>query len=882
VGAPTGTVTFLFTDVEGSTARWEADPEGMRVALAAHDGVLAEAIESRGGWMFKHTGDGVCAAFSSPRAAVDAARDAQSRLGLPVRMGIATGEAELRDGDYFGPALNRAARVMGAGHGGQVLVAAATAALVGDAGLIPLGDHFLAGLRSAETVFQADRGVHPPLRTSQVRRSNLPAELSAFVGREHEVAEVVAALGAARAVTLVGIGGVGKTRLGLRAAAELTTSFADGVWLAPLAPLSDPASLVDVVAAALGIPERQGQPLAVTVTDHLLGREVLVVLDNCEHLGDAVALWATTILGACPDVRLLATSRRRLGVPGEHVVAVSPLRLPAVTATLADVSGAEAVQLFIERAVAAKSTFALTEANAPAVGRLVRMLDGIPLAIELAAARVRSQSPAELADLFERTGTPGGYEPLRRAIEWSHGLLSDAERTALRDASVFAGTFDRAAAEAVINVGPGIVDLLDALVDLSLLIAEDVDGTTRYRLLETIRQFAAEHLDASGKAAPCRDRHALYYVEFAERAHAGILTKEEALWTARVLDELDNLRAVLGWVTARGEAALGLRLVGALQTGLTTPAVVTVAWAMPVAQLDGARAYPLYAVVLAYAGLAHAYEGDFDAAERCVAEAFVLADAAGASGSAHCRMLFAATWAASVAGDYERAGELSEQWLEAARSSGDLHQLMLALGHRGVNLMVTRRDPPLGRAIARELLDLAERDGSPSAMVLACLANGLGTLDEAPGAALALFDRGLQSALAVNNYNGAGVCLSCQAWVRYEQGDMQLAASLFSRALDLFRQGTSPASGAWLGLAALLLEAAGDDEGSATLRGAPPVIAGRAVFFKAKERLATTEPALRARIGDAAFERNQTNGRALGTDAAIRFVSDHLANRYVL
>jgi predicted ATPase len=854
----------------------------MRVALAAHDRVLAEAIESRGGWMFKHTGDGVCAAFSSPRAAVDAARDVQDRLGLPVRMGIATGEAELRDGDYFGPALNRAARVMDAGHGGQVLVAAATAALVGDAGLMPLGDHFLAGLRSAEQVFQADRGVHPPLRTSQVRRSNLPAELSAFVGREHEVAEVVAALGPARAVTLVGIGGVGKTRLGLRAAAELTTSFAEGVWLVPLAPLSDPASLVEVVAAALGVPERQGQPLVVTVTEHLRGRELLVVLDNCEHLGDAVALWATTILGACPDVRLLATSRRRLGVPGEHVVAVSPLRLPAVTATHADLLEAEAVQLFIERAMAAKSTFALTEVNAPAVGRLVRLLDGIPLAIELAAARVRSQSPAELADLFGRAGTPGGYEPLRRAIEWSHSLLSDAERTALRDASVFAGSFDRAAAEAVINMGPGVVDLLDALVDLSLIIAEDVDGTTRYRLLETIRQFAAEHLDASGEVAACRDRHALYYVEFAELANAGILGKEEALWTARALDELDNFRAVLGWVTARGDADLGLRLVDALQTGLTTPAVATVAWAIPVAEMDGARAHPLHPVVLAYAGMAHAGEGDFDAAQRCVVEAFVLADAARVSGSARRRMLFAAAWVASFVGDYERAGELSEQWLEAARSSGDLHQLMLALGVRGVNLIVTRRDPPRGRAMARELLDLAERAGSPSAMVLACLANGIGTLGEDPGAALALFDRGFQSALAVNNNNGAGICLSCQAWARYEQGDLHLAASLYSRALDLFRQGISPASGAWLGLAALLLEAVGDDEGSATLRGAPPVIAGRSVFIEVKERLATTEPALRARMGDAAFEFNQANGRTLGIDAALRFVSDHLADRYVL
>jgi predicted ATPase/class 3 adenylate cyclase len=875
VGAPTGTVTFLFTDIEGSTALWEADPDRMRSALATHDEVLRSAIAARGGYVFKCTGDGMCAAFASPQAALGAAVDAQERLGLPVRMGLATGDAELREGDYFGPALNRAARIMTAAHGGQVLVAAGTAALVGEEGLRPLGDHVLSGLRSPERLFQADAGVHPPIRASGAVRSNLPAELSGFVGRDEEVREVLAALGPARMVTLAGMGGVGKTRLGLRAAAELVALFPDGVWLVQLAPLGHPDRLVEVVAAGLGVPERPGQPLEASVIDHLRGRELLIVLDNCEHLDDAVAGWATNTLGACPNVRIMATSRRRLGVPGEHVLAVSPLKLPAVTATDAEIASAEAVQLFVDRAVAARATFALTEVNAPAVGRLVRLLDGIPLAIELAAARVRSQSPAELADLFQRTGTPGGYEPLRRAIDWSYGLLSDQERSALALVSVFAGSFELAAAEAVTGVGRGAVDLLDALVESSLVVAEDVDGSTRYRLLETIRHFGIEHLDAADGDA-CRQRHAVYYVEFAEHARAGVQSEQEAFWTSRVLAELDNLRAVLGWVTTTGDIDLGHRLVIALQSGLMTPAAVTHDWAIPVVAIPGAPTHPLHPAALAYAGWAHANLGEPEAARRRVAEALALAGTIGVSGGARCQMLFAAYMATSTAGDYERSEELGEQWLEAARSSDDDFDLLMALNVKAVSLASGRTDPFRAQALASQVLELAERRRNPSAMVVASIANGLAWLEEDPAAALVFFDRGLEAATSVTNHTGAGTCLAAQAWVRYEQGEIPVAASLLLRATDLFKSGAPAAFGAWLALAALVLEAAGDDEGSATLRGAPAVVAGRRVVVRARERLAATEQALRARMGDDAFEARRMDARTMSVDAALNLVGDRL------
>jgi hypothetical protein len=563
-------------------------------------------------------------------------------------------------------------------------------------------------------------------------------------------------------------------------------------------------------------------------------------------------------------------------VPGEHVLAVSPLKLPVVTATGAEIGSAEAVQLFVDRAVAARATFALTEANAPAVGRLVRLLDGIPLAIELAAARARSQSPAELADLLQRSGTPGGYEPLRRAIEWSYGLLSDQERSALAVVSVFAGSFDLAAAEAVIGVGPAAVNLLDALVDLSLVTAEDVDGSTRYRLLEIIRQFGIEHLDATGHGDACRQRHAVYYVEFAENARAGVQSEEEAQWTSRVLAELDNLRAVLGWVTTTGDIDLGHRLVIALQSGLMTPAAATHDWAIPVVAIPGAATHPLHPPALAYAGWAHANLGEPEAARRRVTEALALAGTVGVSGGARCQMLFAAYMATSTAGDYERSEELGEQWLEAARSSDDDFDLLMALNVKAVSLASGRTDPVRAQALASQVLELAERRRNPSAMVVASSANGLAWLEEDPAAALVFFDRGLEAATSVRNDTGAGTCLAAQAWVRYEQGDIPVAASLLLRATDLFKSGAPAAFGAWLALAALVLEAAGDDEGSATLRGAPAVVVGRRVVVRAREQLAATEQALRARMGDDAFEARRMAARTMSVDAALNLVGDRL------
>ncbi len=445
---PSGTVTFLFTDIEGSTKRWEADPDAMRVELAAHDEVLRAAIEAQGGWLFKHTGDGVCAAFQSARAAVDAAVGAQRGLGLPVRMGIASGEAELRGDDYFGSTLNTAARVMAAGHGGQILLAASTAVLTSDVDVVDLGVRSLRDLSAPVQLFQvrADglRSEFPSLRTVDVVPGNLPVQSSSFVGRDDAVDTIVGAVGIHPVVTLIGVGGVGKTRLALQSAAMLAPQFRDGVWLIELAPVTDGDGVDAAVAAVFMLQPQPGRTWRQVVVDGLAGREVLLVIDNCEHVLDDVAALVEA-LAAGLAVRVLVTSRESLAVDGEWA-----WRVPSLT-------GDAAVELFIERADTAASGFAPDDVDLVVIGEICGRLDGIALAIELAAARVRSMSPTQIRDrLDERfrllTGSRRSIErhqTLRHAVQWSYDLLEPVEQSVLQQVSVFVGGFTLDSATAI-------------------------------------------------------------------------------------------------------------------------------------------------------------------------------------------------------------------------------------------------------------------------------------------------------------------------------------------------------------------------------------------------------------------------------------------------
>ena len=543
-------VTFLFTDIEGSTRRWEADPDAMRIALDAHNRVLRETVAAHDGTVFNYTGDGMCAVFASPRAAVDAAVAAQSALELPVRMGIATGEAELRGDDYFGTVLNRTARVMAAGHGGQILLDGATASLLGGVDLIDLGPRLLRDIAKPVAIHQVRatglRTEFPALKTLDATPGNLQRPSTSFIGREPEFAELATALKEHRLVTLTGVGGVGKTRLALEVAARSANDYPDGAWVIELATVGDPAAVPEAVAAVNGITQQAGMSLADSVAAALEGRSRLLVFDNCEHVLDAAADMIEAILAHSQTVKILATSREGLRLNDERLWPVPPLDVHSSAATL-----------FVERASAVAPAVAPGE-DADAVIEICRRLDGIPLAIELAASRLLSMTVAEVRDhLDDRfrllVGSRRGLErhqTLRHAVQWSYDLLNTDEKTLLNRCSVFAGGFDLAGAQAVANSGDkfATLDLLDALVRKSLLVADQSSGRTRFSMLETIRQFTEEQLVHNGEADDARTAHAHYF----GGREADVL----ALWDGpRQRDaydwftvELANLRAAFRWV----------------------------------------------------------------------------------------------------------------------------------------------------------------------------------------------------------------------------------------------------------------------------------------------------------------------------------------------
>jgi predicted ATPase/class 3 adenylate cyclase len=506
-------VTFLFTDIEGSTRLWEENRAAMSEALSRHDEMLRGAIEAHDGVVFSTGGDGLAAAFQRAPDAVGAALDAQRRLQsetwdppLSVRMAVHSGDVEERVGDYFGPPLNRCARLMASGHGGQVLCLGVAASLVADrlpeeSALRDLGSHRLRDLSEPEQVFQLDhpalRDTFPPLRSLDSYRGNLPTQPTAFVGREAQVLEVAKAIEEARVVTLCGVGGVGKTRLAYQAGAHVLPRFPDGVWVVELASVGAADAVDETVASALGIQPAPGRTLAQSLHDHLGTKTILLVLDNCEHLLNPVAAFVDDAQRAAPGLTVLATSREGLGVAGERLMTVPSLEVPAPDMAVEDLVVTEAVRLFVGRAEETHATFTLSEGQATAVGELCRRLDGIPLAIELAAARVRVMTPKEILDHLDRRFkllTAGRrtaatrHQTLQSTLDWSHDLLEEPERVVFRRLSVFAGDFDRSMVEVVVaddELDPfEVADALFKLVEKSLVMAQPGSELTRYRLLE--------------------------------------------------------------------------------------------------------------------------------------------------------------------------------------------------------------------------------------------------------------------------------------------------------------------------------------------------------------------------------------------------------------
>jgi predicted ATPase/class 3 adenylate cyclase len=589
----------LFTDIEGSTKLWEHDAQVMQAALARHDEILRDAIEERGGYVFKTIGDAFCAAFPTAPEALEAALESQRGLvssegeqigPLRVRMALHTGAAEERDGDYFGPPVNRVARLLSAAHGGQVLLSLATQELVRDASpvdarLEDLGERRLKDLFRPERVFQITTpdlpSEFPPLRTLESLRNNLPLQPTPLVGREREVEEVCERLRQEdiRLLTLTGPGGTGKTRLALQAAADLLEDFEDGVFFVYLAATTDPDLFLTQVAGALGLQESGDVPLEDLLKEYLGRRELLLVLDNFEQLLSAVPL-VGELLSAAPRLKGLATSRIPLGIYGEHEYAVPPLSVPDTKRLppIEVLSQYEAVRLFIDRASAAKRGFEITSENAPAVAEICARLDGLPLAIELAAARIKLLPPKVLLTRLANrlkllTGgpkdLPARQRTLRGAIEWSHDLLEEGEKTLFARLSVFSGGRTLEAIEAICNAeGDLPVDALDgvsSLLDKSLLVREETsEEESRFVMLETIHEFAREMLQESGEAAEVSRLHAEYFLTFAEEAEPELEGPDQVAWMERLEADLDNFRAALSWLLEVGEAELALRIGAAL------------------------------------------------------------------------------------------------------------------------------------------------------------------------------------------------------------------------------------------------------------------------------------------------------------------------------
>jgi predicted ATPase/class 3 adenylate cyclase len=596
---PSGTVTLLFSDIAGSTRLWEAEPDAMGTALRRHDDILRSAIEGAEGYVFKTVGDAFCAAFETPRQAVGAAVRAQldvhgetwpTTTPLRVRIGLHTGVCEERDGDYFGPTVNRAARLEAIAHGGQTVTSGTTAELVG--GSLPdgirlrdLGQHRLRDLGRPEHVFQVEiddlPGGFPPLASldSPELPNNLPGLLSAFIGRSAELAAVRSMLAASRLVTLTGAGGCGKTRLALHAAAEQLDTAPDGVWLVELASLTDGSDIPAAMAAVIGLPSRDETSLLAALRE----QDTLLLLDNCEHVIDAAAALCERITRECRRVRILATSREPLGIDGERVYRVASLSLPGSDDHESLSSSSEAVELFADRARAQDPGFALDALTGPLAASVCRRLDGIPLAIELAAARLSSMSLSQVSARLDQrfrllTGGSRNAMPrqqtLQATVDWSFSLLSEPERATLRRLSVFTGGFELEGAEAVCTVAGQVdafelLDLVGSLVVKSLVVADhSPGGSVRYRLLETIRQYCAQELlraDGDDIVLQVRGRHAEYYLTLAETAAPELSGQSQAAWLRRLDPEWENLRAAFGYLADEERAADVLRLGVALE-----------------------------------------------------------------------------------------------------------------------------------------------------------------------------------------------------------------------------------------------------------------------------------------------------------------------------
>ena len=868
--------TFLFTDIEGSTRLWEEQPERMRSALVRHDALSRTAVERRGGLVVKMTGDGIHAAFGDPLDAVVAALEIQQALAqdeaggevaIRVRCGMHMGVVERRDNDFFGSAVNRAARIMSVAHGGQVLMSQPVADLVSSRlpqgmTLKSLGSVRLRDLAQPERLHQvvhpALRAEFPALRSLEAIPNNLPQQVTSFVGREREFAEIRSLLRRVRLLTVVGTGGLGKTRISLQVAADIIDDFPDGLWLVELAAIADPRLVPQAVAATLSVAEEAGRSLQDALFAHLRERRMLILLDNCEHLSQACAVFARQLLQVAPGVQVLATSREPLHVAGETTYALPALALPQPPAASMRsdeakrfiehaIAGSEAARLFIDRALAVQPSFAVTADNAAAISVICRRVDGIPLALELAAARVRALSvdmiAARLDDRFrlltggDRTALPR-QKTLRALIDWSYDLLAADECALFRRLSVFAGSFTVEAAEAV---GEGsdvaaadVLDVLARLVDKSLV--EREAAGERYRLLETMRQYAQERLDASGETGEVRERHLRFHLALAEDARPRLLGAEQASLFARLDAERENFLAAHAWCDRAPEGGeLGMRLASAL------------------------RRYWIFRGLL---GLGYRITLEALARPSAQAQTLLRADA-----------LFDAGQVASYMGRYVEAERHLGQSLAISRGFDDATRIAAVLQPLGLTAL-GRSDFVRAREYLQEALQLAEKLNSP--LEVAAALNALAQVARAEGdlaTAEPLYERVLALARELGYREGVAVSLLNLAMVAIGRTAPARARTMLIDVASIVEEiGSRPVGQSLLEVAAGFAAFRGEAERAARLFGAVEAQAAETGLRRDPADEAFLAPFIaRARdaLGAAAFDAAAAGGAALGREDAI-------------
>jgi predicted ATPase/class 3 adenylate cyclase len=888
---PSGTVTFLFTDIEGSTKSWENSPELMRGALSRHDAILRSSIEANGGYIVKTVGDGFHAAFPTALLALNAALDAQRALAderwpeatgpIKVRMALHTGSGEERDGDYYGPSVNRAARLLSAGHGGQVLLSIVTQELVRDTlppgvQLLDMGEHRLKDLTRPEHIFQLllpDRpSQFPPIKTLDTRPNNLPLQPTPFIGREKALAVVAELISRqnVRLLTLAGPGGVGKSRIALQVAAEVIDSFADGVFFVDLAATTDPSVVISDIARTMGAKEAGDQSLSDVLKRYLQDKQMLLLLDNFEQVTGAAPV-ITRLLGSSPGLKVLVTSRVPLKVREEQEYLVPPLALPDTRPgrlpALERLTQYEAVKLFIDRAQAVKLDFQVTNDNAPAVAEICARLDGLPLAIELAAARIRLLPPqAMLARLQNRLKVLTGgaadlsarQQTLRGAIDWSYDLLSESEKQLFRRLAVFAGGRTLGAIEAVCNAAGDLeIDILDgveSLISKSLLRQEEgTGGEPRFVMLETIHEYAHEKLEESGEAEALRRQHASYFLALGEEAEPHLAGPGLVEWLNRLEEEHDNLRAALGWALGReggpvdeqdeaGRVAMELRLAGAL----------ALFWISHGHYSEGRRWLDM--------GLSRVRAGG----SRTVPDVV------------QAKAIYQAANLAWRQGDNEQATRLLEEALVMYRQLGDKRGIGLSLNYLGITISNGGGDTSTARPLWEQSLaifrELGDKDG------LARAVNNLGELARMDGdyaRARVLYEEALMNAEAASD--NLGKCLSYLnlGQVALHEGRYVEAAELFKSAMALSVElgHTYGVAGSLDGLGAV---AAGrrQPQRAARLYGAAEAmreVVGIPMEAPDQIDYELNLSGARAQLDEAAWHTLWNEGRAMNMDQAIEY-----------